>query len=177
MAYEYQTGEDRLPIGGRGEVLPEELSNAYFQNLDRMMALQEGKQMERVLGELSNRGFLRSGDTFTQVAENVLGPAQERRNALLLPELKSAASAGREERLGEVQFGRQKELSRQEYLQRLDELDKQAKIKRMLMELEADLNSPSGDIFEQILGQGLGAFTGAFAGRAGGRASSSLFGD
>ena len=167
MAFEYQYGEDRLPISPQGELAPQELSNAYLQNLDQIMARQEAQQLERVQGTMENQGFFRSGDTLKNVSEQVIGPSVERRNAVLLPEMQRIAGQGREERLGQVQFDRQKELSKQDYLQRLDELDKQAAIKKMLMELESSLADPTGDIFSSILGQAAGSFAGAIGGRAG----------
>lgn len=168
MAYEYQTGEDRLPVGGIGEQLPTELSAAYFQNLDRLMARQEAKQMERTLGDLGDRGFLRSGDTFSRVAEDVLGPAQERRNAILLPEMQRAAGQGREERLGGVAFNRQKEMASLQNQYRLEEIQAQANVQKMLLELEASLQPDTGGFdWGQIGGQALGIAAGGIFGGVG----------
>jgi len=176
MPYEYQMGEDVPGLGAQGEVLPDELSNRYFQALDKALARSEAAQMERVQGTLADQGFFRSGENLKQVSEQVLGPAQERRAQIILPEMQRAAGQAREERLGGVAFERQKELSKQESLQRLDELDKQAQIKRMLLELESSLSEPTGDIFSGILGSAAGSFAGAFGGKAGGKAGSALFG-
>lgn len=168
---EYQTGEGwNAAQGNMGEFLPNELSDKYFQNLDAALARVDRTQLDRTLGGLSDRGFLRSGDTFTQVSNDVLGPSQERRNQILLPELQRAAGQGREERLGDVAYGRQKEMQAIEHKNRLEELSKQAEIRRMLMELEDSMSSDSGGFdWGALAGQGIGTIAGgAFGGVAGG---------
>ncbi len=164
---EYQTNELGLPIGQKGEVLPNELSNDYFQALDAALARQEKVQMERTLGDLGDRGFLRSGDTFTRVAQDVLGPSQERRAQIMLPEMQRAAGQGREERLGDVAYGRQNEQMKQQHLYRLDELAQQAEAQRMLMQLESDLSDPGGFDWGAIGGQALGMAAGGLFGGIG----------
>ena len=164
---EYQTNELGLPIGQKGEVLPSELSNDYFQALDAALARQEKVQMERTLGDLGDRGFLRSGDTFTRVAQDVLGPSQERRAQIMLPEIQRAAGLGREERLGEVAYSRQNEQAKQQHLYRLEELSQQAEAQRMLAQLEADLSDPGGFDWSVIGGQALGMAAGGLFGGIG----------
>lgn len=176
---EYQTGESGFSTGGTGEVLPDELSDRYFQNLDAALARVEGRQMERTLGDLGDRGFLRSGDTFSQVSEQVLGPSVERRNQILLPELRRSAEQGREERLGEQNFGRQKELAKIGHEYQLEELQKQADIKRMLLELEDSLSSGMdwGAVGGAVAGGFAGSVLGPVGAGVGSRIGAGLFGD
>jgi len=166
MAYqrEYQTGESGFDTSEMRDVLPDELSDRYFQNLDVALQRIEGRQMDRTLGELGDRGFLRSGDTFSKVSEDVLGPAVERRNQILLPELRRAAGEGREERMIGEQFGRQKELMALEHRNRLEEMERQAEIRRMLLELEDSMagQDSSGWSWGQIAGTAAGVVAGSF---------------
>lgn len=180
MPYEYQTNEDPIDLKGVDELLPDELSGRYFQNLDSIMQRSDKQQLDRTLGELSDRGFLRSGDAFTRVATDVLGPSQERRNTILLPELRNAALAGREERLQSVAFDRQKEAMRLEHQFRLEEMVKQAEIRRQLLELQDILNGDSGGFdwggIAGTIGGGLvGSIGGTFGAQVGSRLGASLF--
>ncbi len=169
MAYEYQTGEDPIDMRGIDEILPNELSGRYFQNLDAAMRRSEKTQFDRTLGDLSDRGFLRSGDTFTQVAEQNLGPSMERRNQVILPELQRAAGQGREERLQGVAFDRQKEMTAIQHKNKLEELAKQAEIQRMLMELEQSFAPQSGGFdWQGLAGSAIGGVVGAYTGGLGG---------
>lgn len=179
MPFEYQTGEQPIDFRGVDEILPNELSNRYFANLDAAMARSESRQMDRTLGGLSDRGFLRSGDTFTKVSQDVLGPSIERRNAVILPEMQRAAGQGREERLQGVAFDRQKEMERLQHQNRLEEISKQAEMRRMLMELEDSLSGGGGfdwgGFAGQVAGMGAGAFFGGAGGALGGRLGKSMF--
>ncbi len=178
---EYQTGESTFNTGGVGELLPNELSDRYFQNLDSALQRAEKTQLDRTLGGLSDSGFLRSGDTFTQVSNQVLGPSTERRNAILLPELQRAADQGREERLSGVAWDRQKQAAATQHQYQLEELDKQAQIKRMLMELEDSLNGNQNQGFDlgglagTVVGGALGRFGGTIGAQAGAKVGGSLF--
>lgn len=178
---EYQTGEDPIDFTGINELLPDEFSSKYFQNLDAIMERNDRLQMDRTLGGLADRGFLRSGDTFTRVSEEVLGPSQERRNAVLLPEMRNAAMLGREERMGQVAYDRQKEFAGIEHQYRLEELMKQAEIRRQLLELEASLNDPGGGGFDwgglagTIVGGAVGSIGGTFGAQIGSNLGKSLF--
>lgn len=156
----------QLPASQRGEVLPAELSNEYFRNLDAALARAEARQLERTLGELGDRGFLRSGETFTRVAEDILGPSQERRRQAIIPLVQEGSLLGREERLGETQFQRQRQFASEEQERRLVQMEKSAQIQRMLLELENDLKG--GDVWGGILGQVTGAAAGGLFGGVGG---------
>lgn len=175
---EYQTNETPIDFSGVNEILPNELSSRYFQNLDAAMRRGEKVTMDRTLGDLGDRGFLRSGDTFSAVAENVLGPSQERRNAVMLPELQRAAGQGREERLQGVAFDRSKEMAKIEHQYRLEELDKQAQIRRMLMELEDSMSGGGEDwagLAGQVVGMGVGSMAGGFGASIGGGLGKRMF--
>ena len=100
----------RLPTNERGEVLPGELDSQFLAALDQAFARQETRQLGRLDAEEESRGFLRSGVRDRRVIEEILGPSIERRQMALLPLAKESALRGREERLGETQFQRSRQL-------------------------------------------------------------------
>lgn len=157
----------QLPVNQQGEVLPNELDSTYFNNLDQIMQRQEKQQMDRVQGTLENQGFLRSGQNFKDVSEQVLGPSIERRNNALLPMAQDAAMRGREERLGTLNFQRQEEFAAKQQQYKLEQMDKQAQISRMLMQLQDDMNHSGGFGFGDFLGQAVGMGVGAMFGGVG----------
>jgi hypothetical protein len=174
MPSEYQTGEDQFNISGIREALPDELSARYFQNYDKALERMQSLDLNRTLGGLSDAGFLRSGNTFTQVANNVLGPADERRASILQPELRNAANQGRDERLAGVAFDRQNQQLATQHKYKLEELSKQAQVQQMLMELENSLNNQGGFDWGGLAGTVVGGFAGSLAGGVGGAAGAQL---
>ena len=166
--------EFRLPTNERSEVLPTELDQNFFNSLDQLYARQEQGQLERVQGTLENQGFFKSGQNFKDVSEQVLGPSIERRTQAIYPLARDAAMRGREERMGEEGFQRQRQFADEEFQRRLQEIDKRAQVSRMLMELDADLRGNDGFGFGDFLGQAAGIGAGYFTGGLGAKAGQSL---
>lgn len=160
---------DDQPVLPRGtaQFLPPELNEAYFENIDKLLARQEAQALQRNLEDLESRGFFRSGQTLREVSENILGPALQRRQTALLPLAREAAFAGREERLGEVQFQRQRQFAEEESDRRLRELGARATINRQLMELQSELEERGGFGIGEFLGQAAGAGIGSLFGGVG----------
>jgi len=164
----------QLPFRGEGsEVLPQELDKRFFELLDEDLARSEEQIFERTLGGLENRGFFRSGETLRAVSEDVLGPSIERRERAIIPLAREAAGLGREERLGELNFQRQRQFADEEADRRVQELTLRSTLNRELLNLQHSLEG--GDGFEDFLGSILGTFAGGFAGGAGAQAGKKLF--
>lgn len=171
--------------GQTSKFLPPELDEALFSNLDQLMARQERQQLDRTLEEFNRRGILESGQTLRGVVDEVLGPSIERRTGVLLPLAREGAYAGREERLGEVgferqrqfageQFDRQRQFAQEEHLRTLERMSRQADVQRQLLELQDELEGGFG--FGDFLGQSAGLFGGALFGGLGGSLGKSLGG-
>jgi len=155
-----------IPMNEKGEISPQELDVNFFNLLDESLRRNQQREMESVMGGLSDRGFLRSGDTFTQVAENVLGPAEERRAQALLPIASSAAMAGREERLGEQQFQRTRQLQKEQFDRQLEAMRLQAELQKELLQLQNNL--AGGFSWGEFGGQLAGSLAGSMFGGIGG---------
>lgn len=165
MAYEYQSGEGSFDLSGLKDVLPDELSSRYMQNLDAAMSRSDKMTYDNVTGMAENNGFLRSGNTLKNIATDVLGPAQDRRNALLLPELRNAANVGIEDRRIQGGYQQQKDVLSIEHMNRLDEMQKQSDIQRMLLQLQDSLNgNDKGFDWGALAGQAAGQFAGGIFG-------------
>jgi hypothetical protein len=136
----------------------------FLTDLDELLALQEKKQLERLLGEQESRGLLRSGQTNVRLAEEVLGPSLTRRRQALFP-------LAQEERGGELGFQRQRQLSGEEFMRKLDFFREEASLQRELLELQAMLQRkarPSlGRLFGESLVKGLGEIPSSFASASG----------
>lgn len=162
-----------LPLGERGEISPEELDVEFFNQLDTSLQRVEEKQFESTLGDLADRGFLRSGETFSRVAEDVIGPGIERRQKALGGIAERSALRGREERL--IGEGREFESEEREktFQRELTLLSRRAQVQRELLELQDSLSGDSFG-FGEFLGQAAGIGAGAFFGGAGGAAGKAI---
>lgn len=179
-------GQFRLPETA-SKFLPQELDEEFFASLDDAFARSDAKQTERVLEDVNARGFFRSGQALEGVTEEVLGPAQDRRRGALLGLAREGAFAGREERLGEEQFERTRQLAEEDHLRRLAELTRRAEINKELLFLEDSLSDSGGGFGEFLgtvagigagslfggVGAGIGARVGRQIGRGGRRSRSS----
>lgn len=87
----------QLPESARA-VIPQELGQDFLSTLDRLMQVNEKKQMEDLLGFQESRGLVRSGDTNRRLVEEVLGPGVDRRNAQLLGLALEGARTGQGQR-------------------------------------------------------------------------------
>lgn len=164
--------------GKTSEYLPPELDEAQFENLDRLLQIQEARQLNRTLEDMEGRGFFKSGQTLKRVSEDVLGPSIERRGQALLGLAREGAFAGREERLGEVgfkrqqqfageQFERQRQFAGEEHLRRLAEISHRATVNKQLMELQSELEDSGGFGIGDFLGQAAGFGIGSMFGGIG----------
>ena len=152
----------------RPEALIPELDNELLGLLDEQFQRIEQQQLERTLGGLEERGFFRSGQTLKDVSEQVLGPSEQRRRQPLLQLERESALRGREERLGEEQFERTRQLAQEDFQRRLTFFEKQARLQRDLIELQASLEGGGGFGFGELAGTVAGGVAGGFgAGFAG----------
>lgn len=165
MAYTQREVTAPLPISESGEILPQELDVAFFNQLDESLRRNQTRELDTVLGDMSNRGFLRSGDTMTRVTEDILGPAEDRRAQALLPVAMNAASAGREERLGTLQFERTRQMQKEQFDRELESIRLRAELQKELLQMQEDLEG--GNLWGDIAGAAFGSFAGSLSGGLG----------
>ncbi len=163
------------------ELAPDELDQAFFEGLDQIIGRQQTRGLEQTLGGLEERGFLRSGETFSRVAEDVLGPAEQRRTQAILPLKREAAMLGREERLGETQFQRQRQMAGEDFDRQLKIVERKAELDRALLQLRAELEGNEqgfgwGEFGGAVLGTLAGSVAGGVGGSLGGQAGKAIGG-
>ena len=166
----------RLPF--QSQFLPQEFQQAQFDVFDQMLKRIEKNQLEGLMEEQEERGFLKSGRTDKRIIEEILGPSIQRRREFLTPLAAEGARMGREERLGEVGFQRQRQFAGEEFqrkrefagedfMRKLDFLRQRHQFERELMELKDDLEGGFGEAFMGSFGSGLaGLATSAISGGA-----------
>jgi hypothetical protein len=157
--------------------LAPELNRDLIENLDRVLAQQEARTTRRINQRENERGFLQSGPRLESVAEEVLGPAQDRRQQALLGLTQQSAQMGREDRVRGEDFQRTRQLQEEAFERRLIEMQKQADIQMRLLELQDELSSPGfGDFAGSLIGTGVGAAFGGVGMAAGGALGRKMFG-
>lgn len=150
-------------LGIDPNILPPELNQNYFDSLDRILQGQEKSGIDRVLNSQEERGLFRSGQSESRIIDEVLGPSLVRRQQALLPIAMQGANQAREERLGTTSFERTRQLTQQEFDNRMKEMAAQNGFQQQLLQLQRSLgigvpqNRPSGnDVFQNALMGGLG---------------------
>jgi len=160
----------KLPGKDSGQLIPE-LDESLMALLDEQLQRQEMQGIERISGEQERRGFFRSGNTQKRITEEVLGPSLERRSQALTGLAKESATMGREERMGEEQFQRQRQFAAENFQRQLELAQQGFEFQKMLMELEDELQ---GGGFMDVLGGLAGGIGGSFLGPAGAAAGAKL---
>lgn len=169
--------EKLLPRAGNEQLIPE-MDEQFLSNLDAQLIRQEMQAIERIGGEQESRGFFRSGNTQRRLTEEVLGPSLERRQQALLPLARESALMGREERMGDVAFDRQRQFAQEQFERQMDAMSQQLEMQKILLQFQEDLSGGGflEDFLAPLAGGAIGAFTGGFGGAAGFGLARSLFG-
>lgn len=147
--------------------LPKEYVGGVFENLDRLLASQTRRGLDDLYDSQEERGMFRSGQTEKRALEEVVFPADAARRKSVLDMVGMALGQQREERLGDVQFSRTKELAADEFERRLKEIELQAQQQRDLLRLQASLGigvAPKKQSFWDRMG---GSFASGFGQAAG----------
>jgi len=161
--------QDIYAKSGTSSLIPE-INEQMLDVLDRELARQANIGIDVVGQGMEQRGFYRSGQNLKSVSEQVLQPMQEQRRGAMLGMAKESAMAGREERLGDVQFERQRQMQQEQFANQLEYLSKQVQYEKDMAQLKADLQGGFWDTvatgfasgFGQMAGKGLyGGITGA----------------
>lgn len=126
-------------LGLSSDNLPPELGGEVLKNLDTILSRQENMQADRLLNQQEERGLFRSGQTETELRDQVLTPGIETRRKALLDIVGGGVNQAREERLGTLDFSRQKEFQALAFEQKMKELEQQAANQQALLRLQADL--------------------------------------
>lgn len=164
MATPTGSGDQFENLGIPTDVMPQELGQTFFTSLDQMLKKQEQGGIDSVLNSQEERGLFRSGQTEANLIDQVLGPSLARRQQALLPLAFQGASQARDERLGETNFQRTRQLSSEEFDRRMKELDQQNQYQMQLLQLQKSLGigvgpeKPGfGEIFASSFANGLGS--------------------
>lgn len=147
---------DRLNIP-MGSYLPPEMGAEMFEHLESFRQRQEQEQTRRFLEGINALGRLHTGSALRGAIQQVLGPGIERRERLMGDIALKGAELGREERLGEVDFGRRMEElgSRQTFQERMARFAQQQAMARLREQLGAqremaEMQRGGRGFFEQI---------------------------
>ena len=157
---------------GPGEFTPE-YDDQVLANLDALLAHQEKRGMKNILDQQEERGFFRSGQTGERLVDEVLGPGLERRKQATLGLVGRRQEAQREERLGGLQFERQRQMQGEEMERQIAMVELQAIHQRRLLELRQQLANDSRPSFGRTLGQSFAEGFGSSAGTGLGKSAAS----
>lgn len=168
-------------LGLGNDNLPPELGSEMLRNLDQILARQEGRQATQLLDSQEERGLFRSGQSEDRLQHEILQPGIETRRQALLGLVGKGADQKREERMGGVQFEREKEFANLQMDLRIRELEQLLSNNKELLRLQdeiADGNEPSfWDQMGDAFASGFGGSSGKAFGEAGGKAAGrSVFG-
>lgn len=164
------TEYDLSGLGIDPKILPSEYGRATLSNLDALMAHRERGQLERLYDEQEERGLFRSGQTERRALEEVAYPGVEARRRSLLDVVGGALGQQREERLGETEFQRGRQMAGEEWKRRLEELQVQFQNQKALIQFQKDLGLFNqkkrglGSMFTESLVSSAGSSLGTFAG-------------
>ena len=163
-------------IGGltSGQEYTPEYDQSVMDNLDALLQTQEKRGVRNILDQQEERGMLRSGQSSERLVEEVLGPGLERRKQTALQLTGRRQEAQREERLGSLQFERQRQMQGEEMERQIAMVELQAIHQRRMLELRQMLENDSrpsfgrtfGQNFASSFGQGLGKSFGEAPGNA-----------
>ncbi len=155
------TGRLNIPFGG---MMPPEFGQQLFEQVELGRQRQEQTQMKQFIENINAMGRLHTGSALKGAIGKVLGPAQERRQKLLGDIALQGVGMGREERLGEVGFGRQKETLglQQSFQEKMMRFQAEQSMQRLQQQLAAqrEMQDDDGggffDSFLPYLGMGVG---------------------
>lgn len=162
-----RTGRLDIPFG---EFMPPEFGQRLFEQVELGRQRQEEEQMRQFLENINALGRLHTGTALRGAIGQVLGPAQERRQRLLGDIALQGVGMGREERLGELGFERQRQFAgeRETFQERMARFQAEQAMQRLQAELaaRAEMGDDRGGFWD-ILGQ---QFAGGLGRQLGGRA-------
>lgn len=159
---------DLSGLGIDPAVLPPEFGRATLANLDSMLEHRERGQLNRLYDEQEERGLFRSGQTERRALEEVAYPGVESRRRGLLDLVGGALGQQREERRGETEFQRTRQLAGEEFNRRLEELKMTLHNQRLLLQMQKDFGAfdRKGGSFGEIFASSFAGGLGSGAGRA-----------
>lgn len=157
-------------LGLSDKNLPPEFGGDVLKNLDAVLSRQENMQADRLLNNQEDRGLFRSGQTESQLRDQVLTPGIETRRQALLQLVGGGLNQARDERLGTLDFSRQKEFQQLSFEQKMKELEQQSLNQQDLLRLQSQLGigvpkqQGFGDVFVGSFASGLGSSLGSRVG-------------
>lgn len=146
------------PRVGGNEISIPEMDRDFLSALDTIWDTTEKLQTEGLYQDLNSRGILDSGQTLKDVSEQVLGPSVARRTQAEYGVKSRGAEMAREERMGSVNFERQRQLKAEDFTRRLEELEQEYRNQRNILSLQANLRPSNsshgffGDLAEKLPG-------------------------
>lgn len=128
------TGQLNIPFG---EFMPPEMGQALFEQVELGRQRQEQEQMKQFIENINAMGRLHTGSALKGAMTQVLGPGMERRQKLLGDIALQGVGMGREERLGEVGFQRERQFAgeRETFQERMTRFQSQQAMKRLMEQL------------------------------------------
>lgn len=166
------TQTDPFSLSGLGidpKILPQEFGEETLRNLDVLAERRERNQLDRLFDEQEERGLFRSGQTERRALEEVALPGIDARRRDLFSLVGGALGQGREERLGETDFQRTRQIQGEEFQRRLQELEQQLKNQRNLLQLQKDLKPKGTGFFGDFASSFASSFASGFGGGLGSR--------
>lgn len=167
-----------------GKYLPPEYGTELISQAEEFAGRREEEETRQFLEQINAVGRLHTGSALRGAITGLLGPRQERTESLTRGIALAGAGAGREERMGEETYNRQKETAtvgfersrqtaQENFMRQLDAMAKQYEYQKGLLDYQDELEG--GDFFGNLLGSVAGGVGGGFGIGLGKKAYEAIF--